>query len=55
MAGSTKGVGDFMKTAIYKLTGSNDRIVEYDENAPCDICGLPVSFTSGRCNWTSLY
>lgn len=31
-----------MKTARYQLIGGGERIVEYDENAPCIICGEPV-------------
>lgn len=30
-----------MKTVTYK-SGGKDVVIEYDENAPCRICGLPV-------------
>lgn len=31
-----------MKTATYNLIGGGTKIVEYDENAPCMVCGEPV-------------
>lgn len=31
-----------MKTAIYNKVGGGTFVVEYDENAPCIICGEPV-------------
>ena len=31
-----------MKTATYNLVGGGKKTVEYDENAPCAICGEPV-------------
>ncbi|GAI81040.1 unnamed protein product [marine sediment metagenome] len=31
-----------MKTATYNLIGGGTKVVEYDENAPCIICGEPV-------------
>lgn len=31
-----------MKTATYRLTDGSKLTVEYDENAPCIECGLPV-------------
>lgn len=40
-----------MKVAIYKTLDGKDLKVEYDENAPCIICGLPVeeASTGGTC------
>jgi len=35
-----------MKTAIYKTLDGKDLKVEYDENAPCIWCGLPVESAS---------
>lgn len=35
-----------MKTAIYKTLDGKDLKVEYDEKAPCIICGLPVENAS---------
>ncbi len=35
-----------MKTATYTSLDGIDRTVEYDENAPCVICSLPVLFAS---------
>ena len=44
-----------MKTATYRLTNGKDLVVEYDETAPCQICGEPVveASTSGTviCPW----
>ena len=31
-----------MKTATYRTSDGKDLTVEYDENAPCIICGEPV-------------
>ncbi len=31
-----------MKTATYNLIGGGTKTVEYDENAPCIVCGEPV-------------
>jgi hypothetical protein len=31
-----------MKTATYRLLDGTDRKIEYDENAPCMVCGEPV-------------
>lgn len=31
-----------MKTAVYKKLDGSDLIIEYDETAPCIICGEPV-------------
>lgn len=31
-----------MKTARYSLIGGGEKVIEYDENAPCIICGEPV-------------
>lgn len=31
-----------MKTAIYTTTKGGKLEIEYDENAPCRMCGLPV-------------
>ncbi len=35
-----------MKTVTYKDIFNEDIEVEYDENAPCRICGLPVEHAS---------
>lgn len=35
-----------MKVAIYKTLDSKDLKVEYDENAPCIVCGLPIENAS---------
>lgn len=35
-----------MKTATYKLLDGSDFTVEYDETAPCRLCGLPVGSAS---------
>ena len=31
-----------MKTVTYNLVGGETKTIEYDENAPCIICGEPV-------------
>ena len=31
-----------MKTAVYNTLSSEKLVVEYDEEAPCRICGKPV-------------
>jgi hypothetical protein len=31
-----------MKTLTYNLIGGGTKTIEYDENAPCIICGEPV-------------
>lgn len=31
-----------MKTVKYLLVGGGEKVFEYDENAPCIICGEPV-------------
>jgi len=31
-----------MKTAVYQKIGGGELKIEYDENAPCIICGEPV-------------
>ena len=31
-----------MKTVKYPLVGGGERVVKYDENAPCIMCGEPV-------------
>ena len=35
-----------MKEATYNLTNGEKVTVEYDETAPCRICGKPVEFAS---------
>jgi len=35
-----------MKTATYRLVGGGTVDVEYDETAPCTICGEPVKAAS---------
>jgi len=44
-----------MKEATYKLRNGDEITVQYDENASCKLCGLPVTFasTSGTnvCCW----
>ena len=44
-----------MKTAKYKMTDGAIKEVEYDENAPCIICGEPVIEASmggtAICSW----
>lgn len=35
-----------MKMARYPLEGGGERVVEYDEMAPCIICGEPVTEAS---------
>lgn len=44
-----------MKTATYQLLGGGERVVEYDANAPCWMCGEPVveASTGGTvvCPW----
>jgi hypothetical protein len=35
-----------MKVIRYKLTNGDEAEVEYDENAPCKICGEPVTDAS---------
>lgn len=44
-----------MKKAVYNLAGGGEITTEYDENAPCRICNLPVieASTSGTdvCSW----
>lgn len=35
-----------MKTATYKLIGGGSKTIEYDETAPCMICGEPVGEAS---------
>jgi hypothetical protein len=31
-----------VKTVTYQLIGGGERVIEYDENAPCWMCGEPV-------------
>jgi len=38
--------GARMKKAIYRVIGGRDVTVEYDESAPCEICGEPVTEAS---------
>ena len=44
-----------MKTATYNMVGGGKFTVEYDENAPCIICGEPVVEASmggtNICSW----
>lgn len=35
-----------MKTVTYRLTNGMDKTIEYDETAPCWVCGLPVGSAS---------
>lgn len=35
-----------MKTATYRLADGTDTEIEYDETAPCWMCGLPVGSAS---------
>lgn len=35
-----------MKTATYNLVGGGKKTIEYDETAPCIICGEPVGDAS---------
>ena len=35
-----------MKTVTYNLIGGGTRTVEYDETAPCIVCGEPVEAAS---------
>ena len=35
-----------MKTATYRLLDGTDKVVEYDETAPCWMCGEPVGEAS---------
>jgi hypothetical protein len=41
-AGNTNKESNDMKTAKYKLLGGKEIEIEYDEMAPCIICGYPV-------------
>lgn len=47
-----------MKTAIYRLIDGTTATVDYDETAPCRLCGLPVVAASmggtDVCPWCDL-
>jgi hypothetical protein len=47
-----------VKTASYRLHDGSSREIEYDENAPCHWCGLPVVEASmggtACCPWCDL-
>lgn len=47
-----------METARYPLVGGGEWIIEYDPNAPCRMCGLPVIEASAGgtdvCPWCDM-
>lgn len=47
-----------MKTAVYRLGDGRELVVEYDESAPCVVCGEPVVEASmggtSLCPWCDM-
>ena len=52
------GAINSMKTATYRLKGGDELTVEYDETAPCKVCGEPVVAASmggtDLCPWCDM-